>query len=88
MDDYVDDLELLEEYDLEHDSDDSRSEGERRPHDGASSEDEGVDLETAMAEIKTTVVEVVSALGGIEENQDEQGNIQSIYVVGDDCLSK
>ncbi|CAO1638257.1 unnamed protein product [Parajaminaea phylloscopi] len=90
---YVDDLELLEEYDLENESDESESQAgpSRRSKDSrwGDAQDDGedeVDLDTAMAEIKTTVVEVVSALGGIEEQETAKGTIESIYVIGDDCL--
>lgn len=84
-----DDLELLEEYDLEHDSDDSRSDGERGVRDDAY-EDEAhantpEEVEAAINEVKGTVVEVVSALGGLEDVEVE-GKIETVYVLGDDCL--
>ncbi|PWN18693.1 hypothetical protein BCV69DRAFT_284988 [Microstroma glucosiphilum] len=85
---YVDDLELLEEYDLEHDgdSDDSRSDGQRGA--GELSDDEvqsPEDVEAVFAELKTITVEILSALGGLEESEGEQG-LEMHYVVGDDCL--
>lgn len=85
---YVDDLELLEEYDLEHDddSDDSRSDGQRGA--GQLSDDEiqsPEDVEAVFAELKTITVEILSALGGLEESEGEQG-LEMHYVVGDDCL--
>lgn len=88
---YEDDLELLEEYDLEHDTDDSRSDAGRRSDgdDGDSSQEGEHDpeaLEGAIRELTARVVEVISALGGVEEKEREDGSIESVYVVGDDCL--
>lgn len=100
MDDYVEDLELLQQYDLGHEINESESDasglGESRSS-GARNDDnddnddgldEQVDLDAAVAEIRTIVVEVVSALGGLEEQQTSEGFIESVYVVGDDCLSE
>lgn len=87
---YEDDLELLEEYDLEHDTDDSRSDAGRRSDgddgDSAEGEHDPEALEEAITELKARVVEVVSALGGVEEKEREDGSIESVYVIGDDCL--
>lgn len=92
----VDDLELLEAQDLldydeedgyEDDDDDgydSRSEGERGQH-GPYDDEE--DNDGISAELKATTVEIVSALGGLEEVENQStGDIDMVYVVGDDCL--
>lgn len=85
---YVDDLELLEEYDLPHDdSDDSRSDGERRADEDDAPKMTKEELEQIYQEVKATVVEVVSALGGLEERQSEvDDSIVVGYIIGDDCL--
>ena len=38
------------------------------------------------AAIRTTVIDITSALGGLEEETDENGKISKVYVIGDECL--
>lgn len=36
--------------------------------------------------LKATVIDITSALGGLEERMDDNGKIISEYIIGDDCL--
>lgn len=81
----VDDLELLEEYDLQNsDSDDSRSDGERGARGRADDDDdddddalEEPDFQAIYNDLKAQVVEIVSALGGLEEQQPDEATQHS-----------
>lgn len=83
--DDLDDLELFDEHDLlssgEYSSD-SESSGSRSDHDD---EPQQYSEEHIQA-IRTTVIDIVTALGGIEEEQLPDGTIRSVYIIGDDCL--
>ncbi|KAN0065737.1 Topoisomerase 1-associated factor 1 [Thecaphora frezii] len=100
-DDYVDDLELLEQYDLEaSDSDassvDSRSSSSARRQrrsaraSDAESDDERqgeLDDGERTEQLKAPILAICSALGGYEEEEDQHGRIRTIYKLGDDCLA-
>lgn len=38
------------------------------------------------AAIRSTVIDITTALGGLEEDVDENGNIRKVYAIGDECL--
>lgn len=75
-------------------SDDSRVRRARRGTDESediahTDDDEGGVAEVGeeeYRELRATVVEIVSALGGLEESVTEQGTLESVYVLGDDVL--
>ncbi|KAK0555790.1 Topoisomerase 1-associated factor 1 [Tilletia horrida] len=87
--DYVDDLDLLEDYDLaEGASDMSSSEEAGRgrvdpeEHDLPSDYDE----EAENRELMNIVIGLCSALGGYEEMETPDGKKETVYRPGDDCL--
>ncbi|KAE8254361.1 hypothetical protein A4X13_0g3444 [Tilletia indica] len=87
--DYVDDLDLLEDYDLaEGASDLSSSEEARRGRVDPDEEDmqSDTDDEAETNELNNIVIGLCSALGGYEEVVRENGKKENIYRPGDDCL--
>ncbi|CAO1639412.1 unnamed protein product [Sympodiomycopsis kandeliae] len=85
MDD-SEDLELMEQYDLLNtDSEDSRSDHNEDEIEAGLEEE---DFEAISADLKAQTVEIISALGGLEEtpSSSEDHEIDVTYVIGDDCL--
>lgn len=66
------------------------SESEGLSDENDSGTEDNNDLRRAGAEyeaaLRSTVVDIVSALGGIEEVVTEDGGLEEKYVLGDDCL--
>lgn len=56
--------------------------------DGIDSESEtGVSIDDEyQAAIRSTVIEITTALGGLEEDIDVNGKIRKVYAIGDECL--
>lgn len=81
----VDDLELLAERSLttSGSEDESESTGSRDE-----SEDDVPEeiTEEHYEAIRSTVIDIVTALGGLEEIVDENGNVEMVYSIGDECL--
>ncbi|CAD6902023.1 unnamed protein product [Tilletia laevis] len=87
--DYVDDLDLLEDYDLaEGASDFSSSEEARRGRVDPDEDDmQGdTDDEAETNELNNIVIGLCSALGGYEEAVRDDGKKETVYRPGDDCL--
>jgi replication fork protection complex subunit Tof1/Swi1 len=86
--DDLDELELIDQLELE----EGYSQGSHAGSD-ADSEDQEDDDEEAEAmteeqynQLKFTVVNIVTAMGGLEEIMGLNGEIEMEYVLGDDCL--
>ncbi|MCO5549530.1 hypothetical protein L7F22_003002 [Adiantum nelumboides] len=63
----------------------SRDTEEDSEEEGSESENEEISDEHYAA-IRSTVIDITTALGGLEEDIDENGNIRKIYAIGDECL--
>ncbi|EPQ27539.1 uncharacterized protein PFL1_05077 [Pseudozyma flocculosa PF-1] len=102
-DDYSDDLELLEQYDLEASDSDASSSyshggGATPTHtshirNGSDYDDDGaqhadaLDDAQRLEQLRVPILSICSALGGYEEEQDSRGRFRSVYKLGDDCLA-
>ncbi|KAK0525534.1 Topoisomerase 1-associated factor 1 [Tilletia horrida] len=88
--DYVDDLDLLEEYDLaEGASDFSSSEEQGRGRVNAEDDElpSDYDEEEENKALMNIVIGLCSALGGPEEVIHQDGSKETVYRPGDDCLA-
>ncbi|UZJ57027.1 hypothetical protein CBS101457_006347 [Exobasidium rhododendri] len=90
--DDLDELELIDQHELErgysegsHGGSDADSEEE-----GEEEEQEGEEIEALTDEqydeLKSTVVNIVTAMGGLEEIMGENDEVEMEYILGDDCL--
>lgn len=87
MDDDIDDLdelELIDQHELEEGDSgtDSESEG------GGSGDEEDVEryTEEQYKQLKSSVLDTLTAMGGLEEELGEDGKIVMVYVLGHQCL--
>lgn len=85
--DEMDDLDELELFD-QHDLEDESSVGSRSGSDAGSDDEEDAHTisEEQYYQLKCTVVDIITAMGGLEEELGEDGNVKMVYVVGDECL--
>jgi len=82
--DDLDELELIDQHDLEEG-------GSEISHSGSDADSEDEESTEAMTEeqynqLKFTVVNITTAMGGLEEVMGQDGEIEMEYVLGDDCL--
>ncbi|PWN50526.1 hypothetical protein IE53DRAFT_343962 [Violaceomyces palustris] len=86
-----DELELLEQYELAHSDSESSDEGFDHfasKNASAETDDEPEELDDAerLEQLRAPILGICSALGGYEEVLNQDGNLESVYRLGDDCL--
>ena len=80
--DDLDELELIDQHELEASSEDESRSG------AESEEDEPSEAlsEAQYSQLKSTVIGITTAMGGLEEVMGEGGEVGTVYVLGHDCL--
>lgn len=81
--DDLDELELFDQHDLDNNSEASGSGTDSGSDD---EEDAHAISEEQYYSLKCTVVDIITAMGGLEEELGEDGNVKMIYTIGDECL--
>jgi replication fork protection complex subunit Tof1/Swi1 len=87
MDDDIDDLDELELID-QHELEEGDSGTDSVSEDGESGSEEDVEVytEEQYNQLKSSVLDTLTAMGGLEEELGEDGEVVMVYVLGHQCL--